>query len=226
MRPILSIRSDYADPFDSRFRLSISELTCIPSLKRQTDQDFTILLHVSPMDPLFTKRITAFESIGVQVIVNVFSRHRFPRYQRMDITDDDLFDSRLVDHFRRIRDLSPRSNIAFPRGLVFADGCFYHSPPERRIAQSGYTDDPRVSITDNHWVRVRHNRCSTVLRTDNLLLARKPDWQWVNWSMIERVSRVNVAMASALGCQLHPTRSRSVVFAMTNKRLGRKKFHA
>lgn len=206
------IRSEYFTVDASRYRLGISEMTSIPSLRLQMDKDFTLVLDMCPMDPRWSMRLQAFESIGVPVIPmhEYVEEYQYSHRVEIELQDDDFYHSDLVS---KTRAMSQRSsgNLQFlmADGYLFCNGNLrsminYNLVKNRQIAdpQSRLFSPIRIAYSPM-WVHVRHRMNYTITNQDDLFNAVIPSLNWRGWNhhLVTKYSEMEIKTGTAVGAK-------------------------
>lgn len=206
------IRSEYWEYDSSRYRLAMTQNTLIPSLQEQTDKNFTMVVSVSPMDPFWTKRLTTFDSVGVSWLFDHEIELEEPRRQ-IDIQDDCF----LAPQFIQWINAQPRGNFRYvsESGYLFRKYQMSEWEPAREYVKAVQIDEgeQREVIMKGTWISAAHQMNEDPKMTG--FVGKNVRLKWPGWSdlVVGRLARTRIAMATAQGCDLHPTRSNSVVYA-------------
>jgi hypothetical protein len=230
MEVIIKIPSSYFEINTSKYRLAISELTLIESLKRQADKSFTIVLEVSAMDPCYSKRVKAFSAVGAPV----WYAHDFNSADpviEITVDDDTFIHSELVQSLKKIAPPKVNRRLLAPNGYLFKDGfleVMSEKPDVLEITQFVESDRhvrDEATFTRSHvWIHVRHGHNDAIL-FDRASGKEVTGLNWAGWQagLVAKYCETRVKEATAQGCDLHPFRSKSVVFAHNSGRGRRKK---
>jgi hypothetical protein len=232
MEVIIKVPSSYFEINTSKYRLAISELTLIESLKRQTDKLFTIVLEVSAMDPCYSKRVKSFSAIRSQLVLSHedVSRNSEPSIE-ITVDDDTFLHSELVQSLKKIAPSKVNRRLLAPNGYLFKDGILQvmsEKPDILEITQFVESDRhvrDEATFTRSHvWIHIRHNHNDAIL-FDRASGKEVTGLNWAGWQagLVAKYCEARVAEATAQGCELYPTRSRSVVMAHKASRKRRKR---
>ena len=230
MKTYVRIRSSYFEHDASKYRLSITQNTLIPSLQAQNSKDFTILLDMSDMDPFYTKRRETFASVGV-TIRKTYSRIVTPRIE-IEVGDDDFLCGNFVQVIQRVEKQAANTRLIAPNGYIFVNGGLHpwtaHPdmvPVTQFVEPDNLHVDNRIELSKSPaWIYVRHNCCTDKFVGRTISIPAISGLNWPGWKekIVGRLSEMAILTGTAEGCQLHPTRSKSVVFARGSSRNRRK----
>jgi len=210
----LRIRSEYSELDSSKYRLGITESTLCMSLAIQTDQNFQVVLDQSPMDPCWSRRRKAFRN-RVDVMLP------FPRIE-VEVGDDDFLCPTFIESIRKIPLQQKNSFLIFKNGFIFHDGHLNVWRGRDALVETtmwvthSIHVDNRIEVTDEpSWIHVRHRMNSTILDYRSIKGPIVKNLQWSGWqqNIVQRYCEAQIKTATANGCELHPTKSRSVVFS-------------
>lgn len=208
----LLIRSEYSETDSSRYRLGITESTLCRSLAVQTDKQFQIVLQQSAMDPCWSRRRKAFKN-RIDVMMGV------PRIE-VEVGDDDFLCPTFIESIRKIPLQQKNSFLICKNGFIFSDGQLHvwrgrDSMVETtmRVTESLHIDS-RIEVTDDpSWIHVRHQMNATVIGAIRGSVVKNLQWDGWQQNIVQRYCEAQIKTATANGCELHPTKSRSVVFS-------------
>lgn len=235
MEVIVRVSSSYFEIDTSKYRLAISELTLIESLKQQTDKKFHLAVEVSPMDPCYGKRIAAFKAIKVPFESSpegLGKPYYLPvPYTEIAVDDDTFLHSEMIASIRKKTVSAVNRRILAPNGYVFRCGKLQvcsEKPDMLEITQFVQNDRhvrDEVSFTQSHcWIHTRHAHNNSLLfdqKTSNEVTGLNwPGWQA---NILQKFCALRVTEATAHGAELYPTKSKSVVFARGSAKRRRKK---
>ena len=208
----IHVTSSYTDDIVSRYRLSISDLTIVDSLKAQTIKDFSILLSVNQDDPHLDKRIRKFAEIGVFVELDESTIQG--DYHMLDVTDDDYLSPQIAGHCWELIEsnrLKYEDVIVFESGYVYKDGAIKVLNNQDRICSlqrrlSGYvcpTEVRQPARMERSWIHVRHMMNSTPHLQSFERGATVQGLRWkVAWNILQRVCATRMAEGTANGSTL------------------------
>ena len=232
MKTFIRIRSEYFEHDSSKYRLGVTQQTLIPSLKNQTSKDFIILLEMSAMDPYYSKRRLAFDSVGVDVWPFLTPQSlESPRIE-ISIGDDDFISAAVVRLIQDVPEQAENTRFIFPNGFTFHDGQLSVCMGVEDVidaaqivsrSNSTVTSKSMVLSAAQMWIHVRHGMNATVSDPPAGLPVRNLSWPGWKANMVERYCAVKIAEATAQGCEFYPTKSKSVCFAVGSARQRRKK---
>lgn len=221
MQTFLRIRSEYFEVDSSKYRLGITDVTLIPSLINQTSKKFVILLEMSAMDPCYTRRRGVFKSIGVPVYIDSHALDLpYPRFEVI-VGDDDFLVKNFVAVINTLPQQRQNTMLLSPNGYVFESG-------ELRVCNGRPDLVEAIQIVDDAplsdsvgievskypgWIHVRHGMNLTFGKKTSGPVVSGLKWPGWNPRVVATYCGVSVKTATAQGCELHPTRSKSVVFA-------------
>jgi len=206
------IRSEYFTVDASRYRLGISEMTSIPSLRLQMDKDFTLVLDMCPMDPRWSMRLRAFESIGVPVIPmhEYTEEYQYSMRVEIELQDDDFYSPELIE---KVRSGSQRGianmKLLVPDGYLFCNGELRHTT-RHSLVNIHMIREPHTksgSFTriahSPMWVHVRHRMNYTVTNQDDLFNAVIPSLNWRGWNhhLVTKYSEMEIKTGTAVGAK-------------------------
>lgn len=190
----------------------MTQNTLIPSLQGQTDKNFTIVLSVSAMDPFWTKRLQTFDSVGVSWLFDHEIDLETPR-RHVDVQDDCF----LAPQFIQWINAQPRGNFRYvsESGYLFRNYSMMEWIPAREYVSAWQIDDgdqQEVTLSGT-WISAAHQMNEDPKMSG--FTGREVKTRWPGWSdlVVGRLAKTRIAMATAQGCELHPTRSNSVVYA-------------
>lgn len=222
MRHVVRIRSEYYEHDASKYRLGLSQQTIIQSLRRQSFQDFHVILEVSPMDPLYSSRIDAFNGIGLGLqLLEYYQRPPGP-FLETTVGDDDFLNANLFAALQQAPVSSQNVSLELPNGYIFHDGKLHVLRNRPGIVNTVQWYNPDRGIGESmvlselpYWIYVRHRQNRSLLDRKLLFSPEVQGLCWPGWNgrLVDRLARVKVAEASCFGSTLHPTKSKSVVFA-------------
>lgn len=227
MKTFIRIQSRYFEIDSSRYRLAISDQTIIPSLQNQSSKDFTVVLDQCPMDPIWTKRRNSFSSCGVPM--TDWYDHK-PEYPFLEITvgDDDFLVPSFVEVLQRVPQQTENTELLAEHGYLWADGKVYEWSGSHKVIEAiQWIDDRecvRGIVVSNRpgWVHCRHQMNASLPESCDKVLPQGLKMAGWNPNLLDRICRMKIVQASAQGCELHPMRSKSVVFAEGSSRRRRK----
>lgn len=215
----LRIRSEYFEADSSRYRLALTQNILCQSLRHQTDPEFMVLLAQSPMDPFWTKRKNSFQSRDAEE----------PTGQRIEVEvgDDDFLCPTFIETIRKIPLQQKNSFLVFQNGYIFHEGKLMVWRGRDDLVVVTMMIDPgahvgeTVEATSNpSWIYCRHQMNSIVVPDEMLQGARVNGLKWAGWkeNIVARYCKTAVKTATANGCELHPTKSKSAIFAKGSAR--------
>lgn len=225
----LRIQSEYYEVDSSKYRLGITDTTLIPSLIHQTDKQFVILLEMSAMDPNWSRRRRLFESVGVPVYVNESSLELpYPRIE-IHVGDDDFLVKNVVAILKTLPEQTENTKLLSPNGYLFEDGKISLCNNREDLVEAfqyvrpGSVEKSMLVSKYAGWIHVRHKMNLTSSPSVKGPEVKGLNWPGWNAGLVKRYSEISVTTATAKGCQLHPTRSKSVIYARGSQRKRRKK---
>lgn len=204
------IRSEYWEYDSSKYRLAMMQNTLLPSLQNQTDKNFTLVVSVSPMDPFWTKRLVTFDSVGVSWLFDHEIELEVPRRQ-IDLPDDCF----LAPQFIQWINAQPRGHFRYvsEKGYLFRDYQMMEWSPSREYVQAVQIDEgeQRDVLMSGTWISAVHQMNDDPKMSG--FTGEEVRVKWPGWSdlVVGRLARTKIAMATAQGCDLHPTRSSSII---------------
>lgn len=224
MDVILRVDSTYFEQETSKYRLAMSEITLIESLKRQSDKAFTIVYDISAMDPCYSRRVEMFKSVGVQVL----QEHQYfaGRCVEIIVNDDVFLHQDLVKVVREVPQRKVNTTLQAPNGFIFNDGVLsvWGSHPDiveivQYVESDRHIREDVLLTRTNVWIYTKHQHNSRIL-FDRIPRTNGTRLTWPGWqqSVVERYSSMKMLTGTAKGCDLHPTRSSSVVYAKGSAR--------
>lgn len=208
----IRVTSSYTDDLSSRYRLSISDLTIIDSLKAQTIKDFSILLVTNQDDPHLTRRIEKFREVGVFVELDETTING--DYHMLDVTDDDYLSPQIAGYCWELIEsnrLRYEDLVIFENGYVYKDGVIKVLNNQDRICSlqrrlSGYicpTEVRQQARMERAWIHVRHGMNSTPHLQAFERGATVQGLRWkVAWNILQRVCVTRMAEGTAGGSTL------------------------
>lgn len=208
----------------------MSEHTLVESLRRQNNKNFIILLGMSAMDPCYSRRRILFDSVGV----DVWPMEVELRAPRIEITvgDDDFLCGNFVNVIQRVPVQQQNTRLLAPNGFLFRDGALRRLNTRSGIVSvhqivddSHDSDSERLVSPSPAWIHVRHKQNMNDLNPAYTIGDEVADLNWPGWEprIVDRIANTQIVTASAMGCEVYPTRSKSVVFAHGSARQRRKK---
>lgn len=219
MKTFLLVQSEYFEIDSSKYRLGITEQTLIPSLQHQTCKDFCIVLTMSAMDPLWTKRIRLFQTCGVAVIRWYKWRQQTPANE-IYVGDDDCLSPTFIERINALPLMEKNTAILIPNGYVFKDRQLMAMHNQTHVIEAGqWVDDEddncdrSVTIDDPQWVYVRHRMNMSGHPTLNGGPKVSLDWPGWNPRFISMMSDIRIVTSTAVGCDPRRPRSNSVIRA-------------
>lgn len=232
MEVLVKVSSSYFEIDTSKYRLAISELTLIESLKQQTDRKFRLSVEVSAMDPRYTKRIKSFRSIGVPMTL-LHEETSLPEtpYIEVSVDDDTFLHKEMIQALKTKSVSSVNRRLLAPNGYVFIDGKLQVCSEKPDIVEiNQFVEADRkireeVSFTRSHcWIHVRHAE-NDRLRFDQKTSNEVIGLNWPGWqaNVVHKFCTLKVVEGTAQGAELYPTRSKSVVYAHKSNRKRRKR---
>lgn len=231
----INVRSEYTEHDSSRYRLSLTENVLVPSLKNQASRGFAVFLQQSPMDPFFKKRERAFRSVTDRVIP-MHEKEGMILPARIEITvgDDDFLGPHFIERLRaEFRPSRGNVQMHMPHGYIFFDGKLHpwrNKEDLMEITQYGNPDSPIVRhegfevSTMPEWIYVRHSMNSNPVSPSAIDGFEVKLTAWSGWkqNIVQKYCQTQVLTATANGCQLHPTRSKAMMYAKGSARSRRK----
>lgn len=231
----LNIRSEYSEADSSRYRFSLTENILIPSLKNQVARGAIIFLQQSPMDPYFKRREKAFRSVTDRLIpMHEKEGMDLPARVEATIGDDDFLGPEFVQRMR-MGFVPERGNVQMhmPHGYIFFEGALHpwrNKEDLFEITQYGNPDSPIVRhegfrIADTpQWIYCRHQMNFNPLSASEVDAPEIKLAAWKGWhqGIVARYCQTQVLTATANGCTLHPTKSKSMMYAKGSARSRRK----
>lgn len=233
MLHVVRIRSEYFEAESSRYRLAMSQQTIIPSLRLQKFQDFHVVLEMSPMDPLYSARLNAFKDIGAGLLLLEHYQRPPAPFLETTVGDDDFLNANLLAALQQAPAASQNTCLVIPHGYIFYDSKLHvlrNMPNLVDTVQWCHPDRAIEKICEisqlPYWIYVRHGMNRSLLDKSVLFSPEIQGLSWPGWNVniVKRLAAVRVAEASCFGSTLHPTKSKSVVFATgtRSRRRGRK----
>jgi hypothetical protein len=205
------VRSEYFENDSSRYRLAMSNQTLIESLKNQTDKNFSIVLSVSPMDPYYTRRLLSFDSVGVPWYFEYEIDLETPR--RQVIVPDDYYLSPGLIQFLNSQEHQRNIEYDTSKGFLYEQNVLKEWESCLREVQVSQITDAEQEHEEFPWTWTR----SSHQMNDDIegKRGREAKIRWSGWkpAIVGRIARARIVTGSAMGCELHPTKSKSVVFA-------------
>lgn len=232
MEVIVRVPSSYFEIDTSKYRLAMSELTLIESLKQQTDKAFTVVLEVSAMDPCYSKRVKAFQSIKTQFSLSHEDVSRNAgHFIEIEVDDDTFIHKELIQSLKNIAPSKVNRRLLVPNGYLFRKGILQvmsEKPDVLEITQFVESDrrvrDEAVFTRSHVWIHTRHAYSNSIF-FDKPTSKEVTGLNWSGWqaNLVEKYCQTKVVESTAQGCELSPFRSKSVVFAHNSGRGRRKK---
>lgn len=185
MRHFLLIQSAYLDPSLSLSRLQLSEHTCIPALRYQTEKPIVHVV-VHPSDPYLSERKALFNSTGCEV--RFIERNEWRLYGEdwelpdehqvvSRIDDDDVIAARFCELTHDVAPKSGNTALIWPTGYVFWRGQAYllrhpgnqfvslatrgHNPHETQHHKFSRHWPTRIVSESPGWIWIRHANAAT-----------------------------------------------------------------
>ena len=124
------------------------------------------------------------------------------------------------------------TELLCPRGYIFHDEKlkpWTNTEDIVRVQQIVEDDEDvraeRLVSDAPAWIYVRHNQNLRPVDESKLAGEEVTNLNWPGWKprIVSRIGSTKIVTASAQGCEAHPTRSKSVVFAKGSFRQRRKK---
>lgn len=231
MEVVVKVSSSYFEIDTSKYRLAISELTLIESLKQQTDKKFSLILEVSAMDPCHSKRIKAFKSVKANFSLSHEEISSSVPFTVIEVDDDTFLHNELIATVKQMSTSQINRRILAPNGYVFLNSRLQVCSEKIDMLEiTQYVQDDRrvrgeiLFTRSRAWIHVRHKYNSTLIfdqKTSNDISGL--DWPGWQSNILDRYCKMRIAEATANGCQLEPMRSKSVVIASRSKRKRRKR---
>ena len=183
--------------------------TLIESLIRQTDKNFSLIICNSAMDPLYTYRLLSFDAIGVPWYLEGELDLEVPR-RHIEVSDDVYLAPRFIEMLK-VHDEKQNIRFDLKTGFIFQDGI------------------------SRRWTASRqHIKAEQIAHGD--VITKELPWQWVlpihqmnddmkgnsgeevvfacdGWrpGLVSKLAKLKIVTGSAMGCDLHPTRSSSII---------------
>lgn len=229
MDVVFRIKSEFFELETSKYRLAITDNVFCQSLRNQSDKTFRIIAEVSAMDPQYSRRFEVFQS----VCPRVNQPHEcWLTEDRLEVwCDDDIyFHPDFVKTLRMQPLYQDHMRMLIPNGYIWHKGKLsvwhekYDVVEALQIRNLRGVKWREMLLTNQPmWIAVRHQHNS------NLLFGKLPDkfvtgLSWAGWdeAIVDRYCRAKVITATAMGCELHPTKSNSVIYAKGSARNRRK----
>lgn len=231
----LNIRSEFEEKDTSRYRLALTEQILIPSLRHQVFKDFTVVLSQNPEDKYCDRRTKAFASVAEQVFSKA-ERDQIQLGQRIEVTcgDDDFLGPRFFEVIREA--FTPeRGNVQMfvEHGYIFHKGNLVVWRNKEELFPVTQFGNPGCDIVrhegfsvsnEAQWIYTRHAMNSTIVH-EELIRGVPVKLKWAGWDqrIVARYCEARLKTATANGCTLEPTKSKSIIFGKGSARSRRKK---
>lgn len=219
------IRSEYFESDASRYRLAISQQTLIQSMRNQTDQDFSVILNQSPMDPFLSKRRGAFSLSEIVIPEHEFAFSQQFMEPRIEIVvgDDDFLAPTFVESIRKIPFQQKNSFLLFPHGYIFFEGKLHVWRDRECFVETTMIVDPSQQLIPPKnnvlcseipsWIYCRHQMNSFHVdekRVTEAQCVKNLNWPGWNEKIVAAYCRTSVKTATANGSTHEALRSKSV----------------
>ncbi len=231
----LNIRSEFEEKDTSRYRLALTEQILIQSLKHQVSKGFTVVLSQNPEDKYCTRREKSFRSVADRVIAKA-DRDQMELGPRIEVTcgDDDFLGPHFFEVLRNaFRPYLGNVQMFVEHGYIFHEGklvVWRNKEDLFPVTQFGNPDSLIVrhegfSVSNEaQWIYTRHAMNSTIVHQE-LIRGVPVKLKWAGWdqNIVTRYCEAKLKTATANGCTLHPTKSKSIIFGKGSARSRRKK---
>jgi hypothetical protein len=133
------------------------------------------------------------------------------------VGDDDFLFTGFVRFMKSKANSRKNTLLTAPNGFLWSNGKLYHWNDSNTVEVIQWaTDDESlhdsvVTSESPAWIQCRHQMNSRILDIPDGMetkVLNPPGWKP---RLLERLCDLKLAQASALGCELHPMRSKSVV---------------
>lgn len=210
MDTFLMVICEYFEHDASRYKLALMQHTLAESLRRQTCKDFKLVIAISPMDPYFSRRLEIFDSIGVEWYLN--DEIELPDYKRYIITPDDVFLHPSLVEWVNCAPETDDISYDMRNGFICNNKIIRYCKSKKPIVSVEQVAGGRTFELhmDYCWIAPDHQ----MSHFRGVSGAPTPHrWDGWNESLIHRISKTKIVTSTALGCNLHPTKSASVIRA-------------
>ena len=177
------VRSEYETSDMSRYRFGLTDNILSQSLRKQTCQDFTIVLLQRSEDPLFTKRIRSLSVNGRLVIHD--DGLEYPRIE-VNVGDDDFLGPDFIQKIRECEEFVGNGRILFPNGFLFyRRRCFlWRNHPDQVkvdvIFEPGkFVFENVIGSLESSWIYCRHWANSNPI--DETKIRNEVQVKWSGW---------------------------------------------
>lgn len=152
-----------------------------------------------------------------------------PRIE-IQIGDDDFLSPKFIEIVRNTPIREQNTKLVFPNGYIFIGGQLHVWTCRADFVSVNVHTHPGEPVLhtveashDPSWIYVRHTMNSTIVLRNMINGPEVRNLQWDGWNekMMARYCKMEVKTATANGSTLHPTKSRSVIYAKRSQRAKR-----